>query len=208
LVDVAKLDVIEQLMNNDGELLAGGKIYTYVVSTSTPLATYVDNSGSTANTNPVVLDSSGRGDLWFIVGLAYKVVVKTSAGVTLKTVDGVKAAGDALQVECDCVWTGPQGTANAWLSGKNIRNAWSFASNWAGSGGEAPKTLPTASYTVTIKKNGSSVGTAICDTSGNWAFATSGAAAVSFSIGDKLDFYGAGDTTIADFSFTLAGQAA
>jgi hypothetical protein len=208
---VAKLDVIEQLLDNNGHLLAGGKVYTYAANSTTPLATYVDVDSGTANANPLVLDSSGRGDLWFIVGLAYKVVVQTSAGVVLKTVNGIKVPGDAIQVECDCVWTGPQTAASAWLCGKNIRNPWSFAANWSGAGGDKPKTLPAASYTITIKKTvagvQTTVGTAVCDTSGNWTFATSGGAAVTFAIDDWIDFYGSGDADMADFSITLAGQA-
>lgn len=209
---VAKLDVIEQLLDNNGLQLNGGKVYTYAAGTTTPLATYNDNTGGSANANPLVLDSSGRGDLWFVVGLAYKVVVQTSAGVVLKTVDGIKVAGDAIQVECDCVWTGPQTVANAWLGGKKIRNAWNFAADWLGSGGEAPKTLPAADYTITIKKisggTTTTVGTAVCNTSGAWAFATTGDAAVSFAVDDVIDFYGSGDTNIGDFTITLAGQAA
>jgi hypothetical protein len=53
---VAKLDVIEQYLDNSGLLLAGGLIYTYAGGTTTPLASYADATGLIANSNPVVLD--------------------------------------------------------------------------------------------------------------------------------------------------------
>ena len=68
--------------------LAGGKVYTYDAGTTNPKTTYTDNSGSTANANPVILDSRGEADIWGSTG-AYKVVVKTSADVTLITVDNI-----------------------------------------------------------------------------------------------------------------------
>jgi hypothetical protein len=214
LPTVAKLDVIEQLMDNNGALLAGGKVYTYQAGTTTPLATYTDNTGGTPNTNPLVLDSSGRGDLWFAVGPAYKVVVQLPSGTVLKTVDGVKAEGSRLEAPVILTWTGAQPTASLYLGGERFDEAMAFGSNWVAADGRTPrgkkpKTLPTASYTVTIKQVSAGVstdvGTAVCDTSGAWTFATGGGGPVSFAAGDEIDFYGSGDTTIADFGLTLPG---
>jgi hypothetical protein len=53
----------KQFFDNNGNPLAGGKIYTYVTGTGTPKATYVSPSGA-ANTNPIILDSAGRADIW------------------------------------------------------------------------------------------------------------------------------------------------
>jgi hypothetical protein len=50
----------QQFFNNNGEPLNGGLVYTYQAGSSTPLATYTDINGTTANANPIVLDSSGR----------------------------------------------------------------------------------------------------------------------------------------------------
>jgi hypothetical protein len=208
---VAKLDVIEHLLDNNGLQLAGGKVYTYAASTTTPLATYVDNDGVTANQNPGTLDSSGRIDLWFQVGLSYKVIVKTSAGVTLKTVDGVGVAGTQTNAKVILTWTGVQPTASLWLGGERSEEALTFPANFSGSGGKKPKTLPTSSYVVTIKQvhagSSTTIGTATCSTLGAWTFATTGGATVSIPVDDEIDFYGAGDTTVADFGLTLAGSA-
>ena len=48
----------------NGNPLAGGKLFSYAAGTSTPLATYTSSTLATKNTNPVVLDASGRASVW------------------------------------------------------------------------------------------------------------------------------------------------
>jgi hypothetical protein len=86
-----------QFFDNNGVPLAGGLLYTYAAGTTTPLATYTTSSGVTANTNPIVLDAAGRpaNEIWLAAN-AYKLVLKTSAGVQLWSMDnitGLPAAG-------------------------------------------------------------------------------------------------------------------
>jgi len=76
-----------QFFGTDGLPLVGGKLYTYAAGTTTPLASYTDHTGVTANTNPVILDSNGEADVWLPDTTSYKYVLKTSADVTLYTVD-------------------------------------------------------------------------------------------------------------------------
>jgi len=76
-----------QFFGSDGLPLVGGKLYTYAAGTTTPLASYTDHTGNTANTNPVILDSNGEADVWLPDTTSYKYVLKTSADVTLYTVD-------------------------------------------------------------------------------------------------------------------------
>jgi hypothetical protein len=78
-----------QFFGSDGLPLVGGKLYTYAAGTTTPLATYTDSTGVTQNTNPVILDSSGQAGVWLPDTTTYKYVLKTSADVTLYTVDYV-----------------------------------------------------------------------------------------------------------------------
>jgi hypothetical protein len=78
-----------QFFDSNGDPLAGGLVYTYQSGTTTPQATYTDNTGGTPNANPVVLDAGGEASIWLDVSLSYKFVVKTSAGVTLRTEDGI-----------------------------------------------------------------------------------------------------------------------
>lgn len=81
-----------QFLDNNGFVLAGGLVYTYQAGTTTPLVTYTDGISGIANTNPVVLDSSGRADIWLGPTL-YKIVLKTSAGTTIWTEDNISGTG-------------------------------------------------------------------------------------------------------------------
>lgn len=78
-----------QFFGSDGLPLVGGKLYTYAAGTSTPLATYTDFTEATQNTNPVILDSTGQANVWVPETTTYKYILKTSAEVTLYTVDYV-----------------------------------------------------------------------------------------------------------------------
>lgn len=78
----------QQFIDNNGLPLAGGKIYTYQAGTATPLAAYVDSSGLIAQTNPIILDGSGRAPIW-LLNVSYKFIVNDSSNVTLYTVDNV-----------------------------------------------------------------------------------------------------------------------
>jgi hypothetical protein len=78
-----------QFFGSDGLPLVGGKLYTYAAGTTTPLATYTDNTQTAQNTNPVILDSTGQAGVWLPETTSYKYVLKTSADVTLYTVDYV-----------------------------------------------------------------------------------------------------------------------
>jgi len=78
-----------QFFDNSGDPLNGGKLYTYVTGTSTPAAVYSDIGLTTPHANPVVLDSAGRATIYLDSAVTYKFVLKTSADVTVWTVDGV-----------------------------------------------------------------------------------------------------------------------
>ena len=79
----------QQFFDDNGDPLSGGKIFTYASGTSTPKAAYTTSVGDVEQTNPIILDSSGRATI-FING-AYKYVVKDSADATIETVDAVSS---------------------------------------------------------------------------------------------------------------------
>tara|TARA_R110000868_G_scaffold249898_6_gene506385 strand:- start:285 stop:2198 length:1914 start_codon:yes stop_codon:yes gene_type:complete len=86
-----------QFFDNNGNPLAGGKIYTYAAGTTTPLATYTNYSGSTPNANPIILDSRGEAPVWFSgTGALYYIEVKSSADVLVYTADNVGGSLAAL----------------------------------------------------------------------------------------------------------------
>lgn len=84
--------------DDNGDPLAGGKLYTYEAGTSTPKATYTTAAGDVEQTNPVVLDAYGRATL-FLDG-AYKFVLKDSEDnvITNGTTDNVTAFSTELDV--------------------------------------------------------------------------------------------------------------
>ncbi len=71
----------------NGNPLSGGKIFTYAAGTTTPKATFTDQSGLVSMPNPIILDSAGRAT-WWISG-AYKYVITDSADNTIATTDNV-----------------------------------------------------------------------------------------------------------------------
>lgn len=112
-----------QLFDNNGNILSGGKIYTYAAGTTTPQATYTDSSGGTANTNPVILDSSGRlpDQMWLTAGVAYRFVVTDSNDVQVAESDNIPGIND---VSIDGIaWVDVTGTPTT-LSGYGITNAY------------------------------------------------------------------------------------
>lgn len=74
-----------QFLDVNGNPLSGGKLYTYEAGTTTPLAAYTTAEGDVPQPNPVILNSLGTLDdpLYLANGVPYKIIVKTSAGVSL-----------------------------------------------------------------------------------------------------------------------------
>ena len=76
-----------QYFDDDGTPLNGGKIYFYEPGTANLKDTYTDESGVTANTNPVILDAFGRAEIW--LNGTYDVRLDRSDDTTVWTVDNV-----------------------------------------------------------------------------------------------------------------------
>lgn len=81
----------QQFFTNNGIPLAGGLLYTYAAGTTTPQASYTSNTGSTAQANPIVLDSAGRVpyEIWLTNGVTYKFVLMDSSSVLIGTYDNI-----------------------------------------------------------------------------------------------------------------------
>jgi hypothetical protein len=93
--------VAAQFFDNSGVILSGGKIYTYAAGTTTNQTTYTSSSGSTSQTNPIILDSAGRvpsGEIWLTTGISYKFVIKTSTDVLIGTYDNITGINDGTNI--------------------------------------------------------------------------------------------------------------
>ena len=82
-----------QFLDANGDPLSYGLLYTYIAGTTTSKTTYTTAAQTTANTNPILLDSRGQADVWLLAGEAYKFTLQNSSGVLQYTVDQITAAG-------------------------------------------------------------------------------------------------------------------
>lgn len=105
LLAVAQLSIplgapVFRALDANGKPLSGGLLYSYAAGSSTPLATYADANRGAANANPMVLDSSGRANIF--LGLAvYKFVLQDATGVqqwTIDNINGIPSPGSVSSV--------------------------------------------------------------------------------------------------------------
>lgn len=69
------------------EPLSGGKVYTYLDGTTTESNLYTDRDQSAEAANPVVLDSSGRAEVYG--DNVYKFEIYDSTGTHIETLNGI-----------------------------------------------------------------------------------------------------------------------
>jgi hypothetical protein len=109
----------QQFFDNSGNILSGGLIYQYQAGSSTPLATYTTVNGTIANSNPIILNSAGRCDneIWMQTGYSYKLILQTSTGVTLQTLDNLypilqnaSATATTIPTGLIAIWSGATGS--------------------------------------------------------------------------------------------------
>jgi hypothetical protein len=85
--------VAAQFFTSTGAVLTGGKLYTYLAGTTTPATAYTSSNGSTAWTNPIVLNAAGRvpdsGEIWITDGISYKFILRDSNDVLIATYDNI-----------------------------------------------------------------------------------------------------------------------
>lgn len=86
-----------QFPDNNGDPLAGGKVYFYEPGTTTAKAVYSDSNGTTPLSNPVILDSAGRAKMW-LIGF-YKVKVDNANDAEQYTEDNVSSQFSAATTD-------------------------------------------------------------------------------------------------------------
>jgi hypothetical protein len=90
-----QVDFLLAGIEKDGDPCTGCKVYTYETGTTTAKATYLDRLKASAATNPIVLDSEGRAEI-FADGL-YKFVIKTAADASYFDIDGLDYGATGAQ---------------------------------------------------------------------------------------------------------------
>jgi len=112
-----------QFFDNNGVPLSGGLLYTYQAGTTTQIATYTTQSGNIANSNPIVLDSSGRppNEIWLNGAYNYKFVLQTSAGVQIWSMDNLGGGLPSSGTESNVTATAEQTvfTGLSYVTGNN-----------------------------------------------------------------------------------------
>lgn len=104
--------VAAQFFDNSGNVLTGGKIYTYLAGTTTPAATYTTSAGNVPWSNPIVLNAAGRvsgsGEIWLTDGISYKFLLKDSNDVLIATYDNITGINSAYASVVNFTGTGAQ----------------------------------------------------------------------------------------------------
>lgn len=86
---IAIPNVKQRYFDANGEPLAGGKLYSYLATTSTKKSTYTTTAGDVANENPVVLDANGQADIFLGTG-NYKLVLTDADDVEQWSEDNIQ----------------------------------------------------------------------------------------------------------------------
>jgi hypothetical protein len=89
---------------------AFGCVFTYASGTTTPLQTFTDYTGTTANPNPVPLTAGGTANIWLVEGSIYTIVVKTSGGINCASGSTIYSASGINQglLNTANIWNGTQ----------------------------------------------------------------------------------------------------
>jgi hypothetical protein len=111
----------QQFLDNSGNPLTGGLLYTYAAGTTTPQSTFTTSAGTTPHSNPIILDAAGRLDseVWLTGGVAYKFVLRDSVGALLGTYDDLYGINDVSATNVP--WADVTGTPTT-LAGYGITN--------------------------------------------------------------------------------------
>lgn len=102
---MANLMTVPRLVavDGDGNVMAGARLYFYTTGTLTPKDVYTDSGGGSPITQPVEADMDGLFQAIYLGTGDYKVILKTSADVTVWTTDPMSgtSAVDTLTTRGD-----------------------------------------------------------------------------------------------------------
>lgn len=82
-------------LDSAGALISGAQAFFYLAGTTTPATVYHDAGLTTPHEQPLLADGAGRfADVYFDPAIDYKLVLKSAAGVMIRTTDPVYKAPD------------------------------------------------------------------------------------------------------------------
>lgn len=136
----------QQFLDNSGNPLTGGLLYTYAAGTTTPTTTYTTAAGTTPHANPIVMDAAGRleSEVWLTGEVAYKFILRDSAGGLIGTYDDIYGINDVSATGVP--WSEITATPTT-LAGYGITNG---LSTTVAASTYAPIASPTFTGSVTI----------------------------------------------------------
>lgn len=90
--------------DNDGNPLAGGKLYLYEAGTSTPKAAYADADGDATLAYPIILDAQGRAPFIYFDG-SYKLVLNDASDAEVWSADNLETPVTDIGTVVASEWT-------------------------------------------------------------------------------------------------------
>ena len=177
-------------VNASGGACAGCSLYTYAAGTTTPQATYTDSTGTSVNTNPIILDAAGGAQIWLGI-TSYKLVLVDPSTATIWSVDNVPGGGGVFPCGTPYAIQIANSAVNGLTCDTSITiNTTTHAINVG--------TLPSAH--VSIGALGTPTSWVFDTTTPATALASLGGGTVTAGTLDQLAFYDAAGTTISGTS--------
>ncbi len=190
----------QTVLDNSGEIVNNACVWTYAAGTTTPVATYLDNMG-TSNSNPIRSDSAGRFTVFLQAGVGYKFVYENPCtppahGSVLRTADNISGvpsssattdvtgtAGETLSAGMAVYLSAGDGgkTAGQWYKADSA-NAYSSTTNVVG---VAPAAIP-VSTAGTIRLSGSVSGLSSLTLGATYYVGTAGALTLTPPVNKRI----------------------
>lgn len=112
---------VQKFFDNNGNPLAFGFLTTYAAGTTNKIASYIDSTQTTPNTNPIQLNFRGECALWLDPTLTYKILLTDQSGSTIPgwPVDNVPGGFTPSAIAQSLIPT----PTNTWSLGSPV-NSW------------------------------------------------------------------------------------
>lgn len=107
-----------QIFDDNGNIAAGAKLFSYVAGTTEPTPVYADYACTTPLENPYTANSAGRVNFWLKDGIGYRLKVEDAVGNVLCDRWPIYGAGSGLSGEDHLVIADVDDTAPGTLEDK------------------------------------------------------------------------------------------